>query len=90
MSEQNRRFSHESLQDPKTIKTLLSSLAKGFSKGELSLGDDDGELVLQTGGLMNLRLKAEREDGRCEISLRVYWSDPEETAPSKGQPRIDS
>ena len=37
----DKRFSHESMQDAKTIKTLLSALSKGFPKGELSLGDED-------------------------------------------------
>ena len=52
-------------------------------------GDDDDELVLDTGGLMNVRIKAEREDGRCVFSLRVSWADPSETASPKGQPRIE-
>ncbi|KMK68828.1 amphi-Trp domain-containing protein [Puniceibacterium sp. IMCC21224] len=90
MGEQNKRFTHESLQDAKTIKSLLSSLAKGFAKGKMTLGDDDGELILETAGLMNVRIKAEREDGRCEISLRVYWSDPSEPSERKGTPRIES
>lgn len=90
MGGSTRRFSHESLQDAKTIKSLLTSLAKGFSKGEMTLGDDDDELVLKTEGLMNVRIKAEREDGRCQVSLRVSWSDPAESAPRRGTPRIES
>ena len=89
MGGSNSRFTHESLQDAKTIKTLLSSLSKGFSKGRMTLGADDDELVLDTGGLMNVRIKAEREDGRCVFSLRVSWADPGETASPKGQPRIE-
>ncbi|MDB6175997.1 amphi-Trp domain-containing protein [Paracoccus sp. Z330] len=90
MSDSNKRFTHESLADPKTIKTLLSSLAKGFSKGQMTLGDDKDELVLKTAGLMNVRIKAEREDGQCEVSLRVSWSDPSTPAQRKGSPRIES
>lgn len=90
MSDSNKRFSHESLVDPKTIKTLLSSLSKGFAKGQMTLGDDKDELVLKTAGLMNLRIKAERDDGKCEVSLRVSWSDPSAPVQRKGSPRIDS
>ena len=87
----DKRFSHESLQDAKTIKTLLTALSKGFAKGEMSLGDDEDTLVLQTADLMTLRLKGERTDRRCTVSLRISWADPE--APQShdtGKPRIDS
>ncbi|APZ54154.1 amphi-Trp domain-containing protein [Salipiger abyssi] len=90
MADENRRFTHESLQDAKTIKTLLSALSKGFSKGEMHLGDGEEELVLKTADLLNLRIKAEREDGRCEVSLRVSWADPEAPVQRKGSPRIES
>ncbi|EAU45840.1 MULTISPECIES: amphi-Trp domain-containing protein [Salipiger] len=89
MGNSKTSFRHDSLQDAKTLKSLLSSLSKGFSKGELTLSDDDDELVLETGELMNLRIKAEREDGRCVFSLRVTWADPAEAPHAKGTPRID-
>lgn len=90
MGSSTKRFRHESLQDAKTIKSLLSALAKGFSKGEMTLGDDDDELVLVPEGLLNVRIKAERDDGSSSFSLRVTWSDPQEAAPDKGGPRIES
>ncbi|OSP53767.1 amphi-Trp domain-containing protein [Pseudoruegeria sp. SK021] len=87
----HERFSHESLQDAKTIKTLLDALSKGFSKGEMTLSDDEGALVMQTADLLTIRIKGERLDGHCSVSLRVVWPDPE-AAPSgsSGKPRIDS
>lgn len=90
MSGQNARFSHESLQDRKTIKTLLTALTKGLSKGEMILGDDEEELVLQTAELMNVRIKATREDGQCQFNLRVSWSDPDAPTQGKGAPKIKS
>lgn len=90
MGSSNKRFSHESLQNAKTIKALLTALAKGFSKGEMVLGDDDDTLVLKTADLMNVRIKGEVEDGKSQVSLRVTWTDPSETPPRKGTPRIDS
>ncbi|MCA0996640.1 amphi-Trp domain-containing protein [Alloyangia pacifica] len=90
MGGSTKRFTHESLQDSKTIKTLLSSLAKGFSKGEMTLGDEGDELVLRPDGLMNVRIKADREDGKSTVSLRVTWSDPAEPDLKKGAPRVES
>lgn len=90
MGSPKSRFTHESLQDAKTIKSLLSSLSKGFSKGQMRLGDDDNDLVLDTGTLMTVSIQAEREDGRCQFSLQVSWPDPAEVAQPKGTPRIES
>ena len=90
MGSAQTRFTHESLQDPKTIKTLLTSLSKGLSKGELTLSDGDKDLVLQTGGLMTVRIRAEREDGQCELSLHVSWTDPANPSPKKKTPTITS
>lgn len=90
MSEGNGRFSHESMQDAKTIKTLLSALAKGFSKGELTLGDEDDELLLKTAKLLNVRIKGERDDGQCEFNLKVTWTDPTQQSLRKAKPRIES
>ncbi len=90
MSDEDKRFSHESLQDAKTIKTLLTALSKGLSKGQVALGDEDDELILKTDGLMNLRLKGAREDGHCSVSLRITWTDPEAPPQRKDKPRIDS
>lgn len=87
----DKRFSHESLQDAKTIKTLLTALSKGFAKGEMCLGDEDDELVMQTADLMTLRLRGERQDGRCTVSLRVTWADPDAPQTSTtGKPRVGS
>ena len=87
----DKRFSHESLQDAKTIKTLLTALSKGFARGEMTLSDDNHALVLQTGKLMTLRIKGERAEGRCSVNLRISWTDPE--APdkgTKGRPKIQN
>lgn len=90
MTAKTHRFSHESLQDTKTIKTLLTALAKGIAKGEMTLSDEEQELVLNPTGLMNVRIKGEREDGMSEFSLRVTWSDPLEPPKQKAKPRIES
>ncbi|MCV6584237.1 MAG: amphi-Trp domain-containing protein [Marinibacterium sp.] len=90
MGGSNTRFSHESLQDAKTIKSLISALGKGFAKGSLTLGDGGDELVLHPDGLMTVRIKAERENGQCQVNLRVSWADGDAPSPRRDSPRIDS
>ena len=58
--------------------------------GEMTLGDDEEELVLQTAELMNVRIKATREDGQCQFNLRVSWSDPDAPTQGQGAPKIKS
>lgn len=69
------KFRHESLQDRKTIKSLLEALTKGIGKGELTLDDGEDALVLPIDGLMTLRLKADRSDGQCRVDMRISWSE---------------
>lgn len=89
MASSDTRFTHESLQDAKTIKTLLTALSKGFSKGEMTLSDGDRDFVLPTGELMTVRIRAERQDGQCEFRLNVSWKDT--VAPAgKKTPTISS
>lgn len=91
MAENDARFIHESLQDAKTIKTLLNALSKGFAKGEMTLSDEDDELVLRTADLINVRIKAVRENGQCSVNLRVAWAEPESgTERQKQKPQISS
>ena len=87
----DKRFSHESLQNAKTIKDLLTALLKGFGKGEMTLSDEDDALVMQTADLMSVRIKGKRAEGRCSVSLRVSWCDPGAPAKSnKGKPKVES
>ncbi|WP_163846948.1 amphi-Trp domain-containing protein [Pseudooceanicola aestuarii] len=88
MGTSDRQFLHESLQDAKTVKTLLTALAKGFSNKEITLGDDTDELVMTTADLMTVRIKADRQGPDCQVSLRVSWTDPTERKPETGAPRI--
>ncbi|WP_323784875.1 amphi-Trp domain-containing protein [Thalassovita sp.] len=85
MSHPDGKFRHESLQDRKTIKTLLNALTKGIAAGEITLSDGDKELILPLDGLMTMRIKADRLDGACRVDLRISWTedsaDTSKTAP---------
>lgn len=77
------KFRHDSLQNRKTVKSLLEAVTKGIGKGELALSDENGEIVLEPEGLLNLRIRAERADGANRLDLRITWSD--EPAPKEGK-----
>lgn len=79
MSHPDGKFRHESLQDRKTIKALLTALTKGIGSGELTLSDGDKDLVLPIDGLLTLRIKADRSNGACQVDLRVSWTEDSKT-----------
>jgi len=87
MSRPDGKFRHESLQDRKTIKSLLAALTKGIGAGEITLSDGDKELVLPVDGLMTLRIKADRSDGACRVDLRISWTEDSDTE-STSAPQI--
>lgn len=72
MREKNS-FRHESLQDGETIAELLKSITKGLGKGRLSFSDEEGEIVLEPEGLLNLKVTAEQEEARHRLSIRITW-----------------
>ncbi|WP_071673436.1 amphi-Trp domain-containing protein [Nioella nitratireducens] len=87
MSQPDGKFRHESLQDRKTIKALLTALTKGIGAGEITFGEDDKTLVLPVDGLMTLRIKADRSDGACRVDLRISWTEDNDTT-STSAPQI--
>lgn len=82
------KFRHESLQDRKSIRALLDSIAKGIGKGELTLADGNDELVLPLDGLLTLRVKADRADGNCRIDLRISWRDSDKDVDQRSVPVV--
>ncbi len=78
-----RSVRHESLQDADTIQQLLKALTKGIARGKLTFSDEDGEIVMQPEGLLNLKLTASKEDGRNRVTVRITWQ--EEDKREKGQ-----
>jgi len=66
-------FRHDSLQDAKTIAELLKSITKGIARGKLTFSDEDGEIVLEPEGLLNLKVTAEQEEMRHRVNIRITW-----------------
>jgi amphi-Trp domain-containing protein len=79
MLEQNQ-FKHESLQDKNSIQNMLKSIAKAIAKGELKFSDQDGEIIMEPKGLLNLKISARKQDGEQRLDLRVTWKTQEKIA----------
>lgn len=77
MRTREKSFRHESLQNRKSIKNLLKSISKGLGEGRLCFTDEDGEIVMQPEGLLNLKLTASVEENRNRINLRITWQKEE-------------
>jgi len=83
MKQKNKHFRHESLQDADSVQQILAAINEGLAKGKLRFSDEDGELLLQPKGLLDLRLTAEQEEGRQRINLRVSWQIQDKKADRK-------
>lgn len=81
-------FRHESIQNRKSVKALLEAVTKGIGKGELTLGDGTEEFAMEPGGLMTLRVRAERSEGSNRIDLRLTWTESTEAPSSKGELKV--
>ncbi len=73
MQQSKNRFRHESLQEAKTIQDILKSLTKGIARGKLSFSDEDGEIVMEPEGLLNLKITASEDEGRHRVNIRITW-----------------
>lgn len=83
MRQSKNSFRHESLQDAKTIQELLKSLSTGIAKGKLSFSDEDGEIVMEPEGLLNLKVTASQDDGRHRVNIRITWQAEENVKKKK-------
>lgn len=66
---EQQQFKHESLQDKKSIQNMLKSISKAIAKGELKFSDQDGEIVMEPKGLLNLKITARKEDGEQRLDV---------------------
>jgi amphi-Trp domain-containing protein len=73
MRQGKKNFRHESLQDRDSIQGLLKAISQGIAKGRLTLSDEEGEMVLQPEGLLQLKVAATQDEERHRINLRITW-----------------
>ncbi|MCG8671778.1 MAG: amphi-Trp domain-containing protein [Pseudomonadales bacterium] len=83
MADSKQNFRHESLQDAKSIQDILKSITKGIASGSITLSDEDGEIVLEPKGLLNLMVKARHDDQRDRIDIRISWQTEEKEVEQK-------
>ena len=83
MDNEKFRFRHESLQDSKSVQGLLQAVTDGLVSGKLNFSDESGEIEMSPKGLLHLKLRASREDGRNSLRLSVQWQDGSAKAPVK-------
>lgn len=79
MNQDAKTFFHHSLQDAKSIRTILRAITTGLGKGTVILSDDDQEPVeLVPDGLMELTVTASQDMGHNKLSIQVQWhGDPD-------------
>jgi amphi-Trp domain-containing protein len=83
MRQSKNNFRHESLQDTKTIQEILKSITKGIAKGKLTFSDEDGEMVMEPEGLLNLKVTATQDEARHRLNIRVTWQAEEKVKQKK-------
>jgi len=83
MRQSKNSFRHESLQDANTIQDIFKSLSKGIAKGRLSFSDEDGEIVMEPEGLLNLKVTATQDEGRHRVNIRITWQADETVKQTK-------
>jgi amphi-Trp domain-containing protein len=83
MRQNKNSFRYESLQDAKTIQDILKSITKGIAKGRLSFSDEDGEIIMEPEGLLNLKVTASQDETRHRINIRITWHAEEKVKQKK-------
>jgi amphi-Trp domain-containing protein len=56
----------------------LKSIAQAIGKGELTFSDDNGEIVIEPKGLLNLKVSARKLNNEQRLDLRKSWKIKEE------------
>lgn len=70
-------FKHESLHDAKSIQEIMKAVTKGIAKGRLSFSDEDGEILMEPEGLLNLKVTASQEETQNRVNIRITWQSEE-------------
>lgn len=89
MKDKSNQFRHESLQDANAVVTYLKALAEGIEKGTLQFRDEQGEIVLEPGGMIRFGLEAQKRSDRYSLSLKMSWKQRSEKRRDPGPLRIN-
>lgn len=73
MRRNKESFKHESLHDAKSIQDILKAITKGIAKGRLTFSDEDGEILMEPEGLLNLKISASQDEMQNRVNIRITW-----------------
>ena len=73
MRKSKKSFRHESLQDARSISTILQSITRAIGKGKVTFSDEDDKIIMEPEGLLHLKVSASQEDSRQRIDVRISW-----------------
>ena len=66
-------FRHESIQDNKSILTILKSITKGIEKNELTFSDEEDSIIMHPRGLLDLKISASQDGNDNRVNIRIKW-----------------
>ena len=84
MAEQ--KFTHESLQDLKSIRAFLDALITSVDKKRLILTSEGQEIVMEMEELLKFSLRAKKKGGENKLSIKISWTDAPEPRMEQGAP----
>ena len=90
MAQSKNNFRYESLQDVTSIQGVLKSITEGIASGSLAFSDEDGEIIMEPKGLLNLKLTATKEDEQRRITVRITWQDENKSSKQKKLLKVKS
>ena len=89
MKDKSNQFRHESLQDSHAVVQYLNALAEGIEKGTLEFRDEQGEIILEPGGMIRFQLEAREKSDRHSLTLKMSWKQRSEKRRDSGPLRIN-
>ena len=72
-SSPSSQFRHESIQDSRAIVRYLNALAEGFEQCTLRFRDQQGEIALETNGMIRFGVTADHKSDRYGVTIKLSW-----------------
>ena len=73
-------FTHESLEDMRSIARYLEAVLEGLRQGKIQLEQNGDSVALHPHGLINFRVKAKKKGERSKLSLKLSWRERSDAA----------
>jgi len=68
-------FEYESLQDPQTIKELMTGILDGLEKGRIVLTSNGSEITMNPSNLLKISVKAKKKGETGKLELKMSWKE---------------